>query len=180
MQTYMNTQQSTVEDMEEYFYLYFSIPEYDKLDSPMDKKEWLEKYKSIVSHLSEQKAREDERQVTKHYKNMNNQPEQLNEIEIEGVKFQTGKTLECDTPACREYVRLANSEQLNTEECSTCKKSLQAERNRIIEIIEKMERKAIKNFDTSYYVESVNGYNQALSDIINEIKVVSEDNKANV
>lgn len=33
--------------------------------------------------------------------------EQLNEIEIAGVKLKTGKTLECDTPQCKEYVRLA-------------------------------------------------------------------------
>jgi len=33
--------------------------------------------------------------------------EQLNQIEIAGVKLKTGKTLECDTPQCKEYVRLA-------------------------------------------------------------------------
>ena len=33
--------------------------------------------------------------------------EQLNEIEIAGVKLKTGKTLECDTQQCKEYVRLA-------------------------------------------------------------------------
>jgi hypothetical protein len=39
--------------------------------------------------------------------------EQLNQIEIAGVKLKTGKTLECDTPQCKEYVRIAQQKTID-------------------------------------------------------------------
>lgn len=46
--------------------------------------------------------------------------------------------------------------------------SLQAKE--IGEEIERMEKKRIKNFDTSYEVENANGYNQALDEILSILK----------
>lgn len=46
-----------IADLEEYFYRYFSIPQYDELESSfrLSKEEWLRMYKEEISNLLTQK-----------------------------------------------------------------------------------------------------------------------------
>ncbi len=79
--------------------------------------------------------------------------EQLNEIEIAGVKLKTGKTLECDTPQCKEYVRLAQQSTVE-ERLSSLLHEFQREFNQKDIKFDgpgPLERRAIKN----RYVEEI-------------------------